>query len=234
MAGFFKKALGVFVEVPEGADEHDDVSIDDLNDEARRLLAEIEAGSDAAPPPAAEAPPPPPSAPVPTGGDFADIYAAAGVPPSPYSAEMLLKVAEGLRAMPLDQARAAVHAMDGADDRWTVGDVLLDADRKIDALNGVQQAVVTSQQQAEQRYDAVVQSLDSQLAATQTEIRKQIEELQALFTEAGETAAVEKATALSELEATRNSAQAEASRLQVEVDRLRQVHGFFDDGTAGA
>jgi len=169
-----------------------------------------------------------------TGQPLDQIYASAGVPPSPYSAEMLLKVAKGLQAMPLAQARAAVHAMDAADDRWTVGDVLLDADRKIGALQGVQQAVMGDRQTAEERYRTVVETLDNQLAATRDEIHKQIEELQALLKEADETAAVEKATALSELEATRNAAQTEVDRLQVEIDRLHQVHGFFDEGNAGS
>ncbi len=243
MAGFFKKALGVFVDV-EGAEGGEDLlTAEDLDDEARALLAAIEGG--------AHSPPPPPpgeayaeqaaathdaaqtdpglSAGLAPGQDLPSIYAAAGVPDSPYSAEMLIRVAEGLRALPLAQARAAVDAMDSADDRWTVGDVMLDAERKIAALKGVEATMQGQRTEAEAAFERQSAAIDEVMAETQAEVQKQIAELEALLAEAQETATVERAKALSELEATRAACTGEISRLEAESKRLSQVFEFLGD-----
>ncbi len=246
MAGFFKKALGAFVQVDESMVEGDGLSVEDLDDEARQLLAEIEAGASSPPPAgaayAAQAQQPQqaqavtqPIAPagaaddLATGVPFSDIYSSAGVPASPYSAEMLLRVADGLKELPLPQARAAMDAMDGADDRWTVGDVLLDAERKIGALRTVEGSMDAQRSAAEQQYEASIQAIDSQMAVAEAEIEKQIAELQGLLQEATELATVERATALSELEATRAAASGEVARIQAEVTRLQQVYEFLGE-----
>lgn len=238
MAGFFKKALGVFVDVDETASEGAEITAEDLDDEARALLAAIEGG--------ASAPPPPPPAPgqayaeqaathqaaaatLSAGQELPAIYAAAGVPDSPYSAEMLIRVAEGLRALPLPQARAAVEAMDAADDRWTVGDVMLDAERKIAALLGVEQGMDAQRSAAEATYEQQAASIDQALAETQAEVGKRIAELEALLAEAHEAATVERARALSELEATRAACSAEIKRLQSEAMRLGRVFEFLGE-----
>lgn len=239
MAGFFKKALGAFVEVDESLDEDSGLSVEDLDDEARQLLADIEAGARTPPPDAAYAAQSqaattqpasaPASADLATGVPFPEIYATTGVPPSPYSAEMLLRVAEGLKALPLAQARAAVDAMDAADDRWTVGDVLLDAERKIGALRGVEGRMDAQRRAAEEQYDTSVAAIDREMGAAQTQIENQIAELQTLLAEAKELATIERAKALSELEATRAASSGEATRLQAEVARLQQVYEFLGE-----
>jgi hypothetical protein len=243
MAGFFKKALGAFVEIDETADEVDAVSVEDLDEEARRLLAEIESGGQTPPQGAAyaaqarahseRAPTNPgakvPASALPTGRPFEDIYATAGVPASPYSAEMLLRVADGLKALPVGQARAAVDAMDAADDRWTVGDVLLDAERKIGALRAVEGSMDAQRRAAQEQYDASVHAIDAQITEAEQEINRQIAELKALLKDAQETATVERAKALSELEATRAAASGEVARLQAEVARLQKVYEFLGE-----
>ncbi len=61
------------------------------------------------------------------------------------------------------------------------------------------------------------------------EVQKQIAELEALLQEANETATVERAKALSELEATRAAATGEIARLQGETLRLKQVYDFLGE-----
>jgi hypothetical protein len=227
--GFFKKVAGAFVEIEETGPELEAVSADDLNAEAAALLAEIEAGSRAEA--ESEAPPPPP--PVEGGGSmqiglpFDEIYARVGVPRSPYTAEMLLRVVEGLRALPAAQAIAAVEAMDAADDRWSVVDVVADADRKVAALAAIGSEVKGAIRSAEELYSATTNALDQQLTATEDEISKQIAELEGLRKEARETVARERAGALSEMEATRQACAAESDRLDAEIKSLRQVHEFL-------
>ena len=229
--GFFKKVAGAFVEIEQTAPGLEPVSTDDLNAEAAALLAEIEAGADREPEPPPPPPPPPPS----EGGDaqlqlglpYDEIYRRLGVPRSPYTAEMLLRVVEGLRALPAAQARAAVEAMDAADDRWEVGDVLADADAKVRALTSLRDEMQGAIAGAEQLHSATSQAIDRGLTATEDEISKQIAELEALRTEARQTAATERAGALSDLEATRQACAAEADRLDSEVQRLTQVRSFL-------
>ena len=236
--GFFKKVAGAFVEIEETSPGLEPVGADDLNAEAAALLAEIEAGAagDAEPPP--PPPPPPPDA----GGDaqlqlglpFDEIYARLGVPRSPYTAEMLLRVVDGLKALPAAQALAAVEAMDAADDRWSVHDVLADGDRKVQALTALRDEMQGAIASAEQLHTAQAQAIDTSLKATEDEIIKQIAELEALRKEARETGATERAAALSELEATRQACAAEADRLEVEVRRLNQVRAFLGSNTTQA
>ena len=66
---------------------------------------------------------------------FEVLYAERGVPASPFPAEKLLKLIDGLRAMEPAVRKAAVLAMDSADENWTIDDAALDASRKIRALN---------------------------------------------------------------------------------------------------
>lgn len=224
--GFFKKVAGAFVEIEQTGQEFAPVSTEDLDADAAALLAEIERGAtaEAAPPPAPRAQE---SAELPLGLPFADIYARVGVPHSPYTAEMLLRVVDGLRALPPAQALAAVEAMDAADDRWTVGDVVGDADRKTDALSAMRGEMRQAVRAAEQLYASTTAAIDKQLASTEEEIARQIAELEALRQEARQTAATERAAALSEMEATRQACTAEADRLEAEVSRLRQVRTFL-------
>lgn len=230
--GFFKKVAGAFVQIDETDSEGGDVSVDSLNAEAADLLAAIEAGAHADPgtavAPARPAPPPPP----PTGGletglPYETVYARAGIPSSPYTAEMLLRVVEGLKALPPAQALAAVEAMDAADDRWKVGDVLLDAERKIEALAAVRLTMQDHVRGAEQLAERTTTAIDQHMAATEAEIAKSIAELEALRAEAHQTATTERAAVLSELEATRQSCTLEAERVATEIARLSQVEDFL-------
>jgi hypothetical protein len=226
--GFFKKMAGAFVEIEETAPELEPVSTDDLNAEAAALLAEIEAGADRDPEPPQ---PPPPrddgDAQLQLGLPFEEIYRRLGVPRSPYTAEMLLRVVEGLRALPAAQALAAVEAMDAADDRWAVVDVISDADQKARALVTLRDEMQGAIASAEQLHASTSQAIDTALLAAETEISKQIAELEALRKEARQTGATERAAALSDLEATRQACAAEADRLDGEVKRLTQVHTFL-------
>jgi hypothetical protein len=90
---------------------------------------------------------------------FADIFAAAGVPDSPYPAEKLLRLLDGLRAMDAGTRKAAVLAMDAADDNWQIGDCLRDADLKISALEATNATVVAQLQDRERQSAEVVNQI---------------------------------------------------------------------------
>ena len=89
------------------------------------------------------------------GHAFEDIFAAAGVPVSPYPAEKLLRLLDGLRAMDAGTRKMAVLAMDAADDNWQISDCLSDADLKAkfrSCSDGLINA--TAQRRLEQTLDA--------------------------------------------------------------------------------
>ena len=63
--------------------------------------------------------------------NFDDIYANAGVSPSAYPAERLLRLVDGLSAMDQATRLMAIKAMDAADESWTIDDPLADAAAKV-------------------------------------------------------------------------------------------------------
>ena len=84
---------------------------------------------------AAEPPPPVPAsaAATPVGSGVLDaeaVYAQAGVPPSVYPAERLLRLVDGLSAMDPATRLMAIQAMDAADESWTMADPVADAAAK--------------------------------------------------------------------------------------------------------
>ena len=105
---------------------------------------------------------------------LADIFAAAGVPDSPYPAELLLRLLDGLRAMDAGTRKAAVLAMDAADDNWQIGDCIADADRKISALDAYKQQLNAQLQDREQQSAEVVNQIKLAIESSTAAIRKQI------------------------------------------------------------
>lgn len=164
---------------------------------------------------------------IPEGRPFAEIYAKAGVKPCAYPAEKLLRVLDGLKAMDPATRKAAVVAMDSADDEWTIEDPVLDAQRKIKALNKHQSllaAIVTAaESKAEQ--DIAAQS-DYQNQATQA-IREEIEALERRLEAELKTVATEKARIEASLKTTREASERELSRIDQEMARLQELPATF-------
>jgi hypothetical protein len=157
------------------------------------------------------------------GKSFDEIFASAQISESVYPAERLLRLLDGLRAMDAATRIAAVRAMDAADDNWTIADSVLDAQRKIAALESYQKAL--EGQLAVQQDSVVAEIADMKLAEERaiSAIKQQIAELEALLErEIGKTAET-----ITQLEAGRQAAQQtcerEVKRLQVEIERLREI-----------
>lgn len=157
------------------------------------------------------------------GKSFEEIFASAQISESVYPAERLLRLLDGLRAMDAATRIAAVRAMDAADDNWTIADSVLDAQRKIAALESYQKAL--EGQLAVQQDSVVAEIADMKLAEERaiSAIKQQIAELEALLErEIGKTAET-----ITQLEAGRQAAQQtcerEVKRLQVEIERLREI-----------
>ncbi|ACV34731.1 hypothetical protein [Accumulibacter sp.] len=160
---------------------------------------------------------------------LADIFAAAGVPDSPYPAEKLLRLLDGLRAMDAGTRKAAVLAMDAADDNWRIGDCIADADRKISALDAYKQQLNAQLQDREQQSAEVVNQIKLALDNSTAAIRKQIAELEQLLEREVTRAAQEATSVEAGLRAARESTAREARRMDAEIERLREIPTSFKD-----
>lgn len=161
------------------------------------------------------------------GAPLDGIYSSFGVPPASFPAERLLKVLDGLRAMDAANQRAAVAAMDAADDSWSLDEVLADAASKVAALNahlGTLSNTVAAVRAKEQEERA---ALAKEYEALCTSINQQIAELQ----EALRLATADNVSAIQGLEnRTRDAASAsqrEQLRIQSEIDRLGALQQQF-------
>lgn len=162
---------------------------------------------------------------------FLQIYEAAAVPPAPYEAEKLLKVLEGLRAMDTAMRKAAVMAMDAADEDWTLDDSLLDAQRKVDVLRAERQKVESVALAAEQKANGDLSAQDEYKTQAAQTIREQISELEALLEQELQKVAEEKADIMRQLEQTKTGCQNAIARYDAEIERLSSLAHTFGHST---
>ena len=220
---------------PESADD-----IERLLAETRAMTAGLEGAEAEAAPPAAEPAagstaeqavvqaPPAPVEGLPEGRSFEDLYVEAGVANSPYPAEQLLRLLDGLAAMEPAVRKAAVVAMDQADPSWTIGDSLLDAERKVAVLQGVATQLDATVKATEQQASERLAAQEARGAEAQEKIKAQIAELEDLLAEEMAAVATEKAAIESHLEATRSARDREHQRLQREMERLGALYTMFE------
>jgi len=217
----------------------DGEELDELLASTKGLIDEVDGGKrpprpkKAAGKPAPKKTPPPPPAkgggPVQEGVPFGDLYAAEGIPRSPYAAEKLLRLLDGLRAMEPSVRKTAILAMDEADETWTVDDAVVDAQRKIRALQGAQGRLAASTAAGETKAQQDLAAQEKYKEEATATIRKQIEDLEKLLEEELKKVAEERASIHSRLEEQRKAAARESHRLEQEIVRLDQVGITFAD-----
>jgi uncharacterized protein YicC (UPF0701 family) len=119
--------------------------------------------------------------------------------------------------------KAAVLAMDAADDNWQVADCVTDAQQKIAALGGFKNLLAAqlqgSEQQAAQKMSDIRAELDTATAA----IRQQIAELEQLLQRKISQSAEETTRIEASLRATRETVAREVRRMDAEIERLREI-----------
>ncbi len=221
---------------PGGAGDTGDADIDAIIRRAARAeeaVADPEPASSASP--AADAPASSaaafPSAPVGVeeGLAFADIYGRQGLTEAPFPVERLLKLVEGLRTLDPATRRAAIMAMDIADETWSMDHVLADADAKIAALRG-------HQRQLQSTADAVVQGNRERIAALESsrdgrvaELRQQIAALEAQIHDAIGITAADVAKLQSESESNKAALLRETQRIDAHILNLDELAAQFRD-----
>jgi hypothetical protein len=161
------------------------------------------------------------------GKSFEDIFKSAQIPDSPFPAERLLRLLDGLRAMDEATRKAAVHAMDAADDNWTIDDSIIDAQRKIAALEDYQKALESQLTANQQQVIAEVADLKAAEERAVTEIRKQIAEMERLLAREIQKTAEQITNLEGGQKAAQENCEREVKRLQAEVERLREIPAQF-------
>jgi hypothetical protein len=177
-------------------------------------------------------PPPPPPPPAYTGGveegrDLSAIYGEMKVPPSPFPAEKLLKLLDGLRAMDAHTKKAAVMAMDSADDTWTIEDPILDARRKMDALEHAKQRVRSTVQSSEENAKRELEEATKYQDEAVATIRKQIADLEQMLQNELAQVAQQRASIQAKVEADRAAAAREEKRFDEAISRLNEIAKTF-------
>jgi len=207
-------------------------------DGAAEEPAYVEPAGDVPPPePAPEPEPvivPLPSGPIQEQRPYDDIYAAAGVAPSPFPAEKLLKILEGLAALEPAARRAAVVALDAADDAWTLDDALLDAERKLKALDAARRGVEDQARAALEQAKAEVEAREQKQTEAVARIRQQIADLEGLLEREVARATEEKAALHDAGRAAKDACTRECTRLDAEAHRLRRLADVFAPGAGPA
>jgi len=161
------------------------------------------------------------------GVPLAEIFSAAGVADSPYPAEKLLRLLAGLRAMDAATRKAAVLAMDAADDNWQIGDSVNDAEQKIAALEAYKRQLADQMAKREQQTAELVSQIKLALDQSTAAIRQQISELEQLLQREVTRTAQETTSVEAGLRQARESAARETRRLDAEIERLREIPTTF-------
>lgn len=160
---------------------------------------------------------------------FEGIYAIAQIPDSPFAADKLFKLLEGLKSLPKDVRKQAVVAMDEAEEGWTIADSLVDAQRKIDALNDERNRVSQHVTQIVQSSEAAVQEKEEYGRQASAEIRKQIADLELLLEQELAKTAAECETLKSGAHAAQQAGERVRKRYQEESDRLAELAQIFGE-----
>jgi hypothetical protein len=190
--------------------------------------------------PAADVPPEAAvSAPAPVeqqlGIGLQQVYERAGVPASTFPAEKLVRLLEGLKTMDEATRRVAVAAMDAADDSWTIEDPIRDAVAKVQALGAHGLALRSGVEQAEAETALMISQVKDREAATVTDIRRQIADLEGLLAREIARSAQEQAELQAAMQVRRDGANRQIEQLDaVAADFKRLIAQFGAAVPAGS
>ncbi len=193
-----------------------------------RRAAEAESRATAPPPmPAAGAVDAPASPGVEEGLDFARIYARQGLVDAAFPVERLIKLVDGLKSLDPTTRRAAITAMDVADETWSMEQVLADADAKIAALRGHQRHLQGNADALVQANQARIAELEGSRDTRLADLRQQIASLEAQIQEAVGATAADIARLQSESESNKAALARETQRLDAQVLSLEELAAQF-------
>ncbi len=158
---------------------------------------------------------------------LADIYKEASIPDSPFPADKLLKLLEGLKTLPEDVRKQAIRAMDAAEEDWTIEDPLLDAQRRIQALETEHQQLEQQANSAESKAETDLKGQDQYQQQASQQIHQQIMELEQLLEQELQTVAEARESIKAKARTARQTCQRQQASLAKEMNRLTQISTLF-------
>lgn len=161
------------------------------------------------------------------GQSLDQVYAAANVPPCHYPAERLLRLVAGLNAMDEAMRRQTIHAIDAADESWTIDDPLGDAAAKINAIEQHASGLRAGLGQAEQQAQAELAALRQRQETAVAEVKRQISDLEALLTREVTRGAQESAAIEAGLQSRKEAVSQELATLSRTATELRGLIAQF-------
>jgi hypothetical protein len=168
-----------------------------------------------------------PAAPLDPGLTLDQVYQNAGVPPSPYPAERLLRLLDGLKAMDDSLRRQTIQAIDAADDTWTIQDPISDAGHKVRAIGEHAAALRAGVAAAQSETEAHLATVRARQDEALNTIKQQIADLEALMAREVARGAQECAALESDLQARRHAAERDLTELSRSAGELQGlIHQF--------
>jgi hypothetical protein len=165
---------------------------------------------------------------------FEDIYAEQSVESVAFSADKLLRILDGLAALDPVSRKAAVIALDSADDSWSLDEVLADAERKTGALDAAKRQLEAHVRSALQQAREAIEARDQKQNDAVSRIRQQITDLEALLEREVTRSTEEKASLEANARATKDACIRESARLDQERNRLARIAEIFGTDKASS
>jgi hypothetical protein len=163
---------------------------------------------------------------------FDAIYADAQLAPSPFPAEKLLRILDGLAALAPESRKAAVLALDAADEAWTIDDGLLDAERKIKLLTQAKAQVEEQARAALAHARSEIDAREQRQQEAVGRIRQQIADLEGLLEREIARATEDKAALQETARVAKDACVRESARFDAEATRLRRLAEIFSTSPA--
>ncbi len=165
---------------------------------------------------------------LPEGVSVELIYQAAAIPPSNYTVERLGKLIEGLKQLDSVTQRAAILAMDSADDSWSIEDILQDARRKADALGAYANQTNSKLVRIRENIQKDIQRMASEKDQSIAQIQAQISQLQQLLETTISNHAAEAAKLNSQALSAQQAADREQQRMSESIEKINAlIHPFI-------
>lgn len=164
---------------------------------------------------------------IPEGLDVAEIYSDAGVSSSIYPYEKFVKLVDALAALDDSAKKAALAAMDAADDLWTAGDIASDLANKRAALVQYQRDIEATVVNLEVKANEAIANTKSQSDARVADMRAQIaaleQSIQDEFQATGQTIGELHA----QLAANKSAGEREGQRIGAVVFRMTTIEKTY-------
>lgn len=151
------------------------------------------------------------------------IYQEASVPACNYTVERLGKLIDGLKQLDSVTQRAAILAMDSADDTWSIEDILQDAGKKVAALRAYSSQATSKVARIRENIEKDVQRLALEKDQSIASIQAQISELQQLLESTVSQHAAEAAKLNAQGLSAQQAVDREQQRISAQIEKMNTL-----------